>query len=144
MTLAFRKAGKIYVCNRTEQKARDLAGEINAKVRQCCEVVPKNPAAIKPVIGHADVLINTTNLGMHPDEDKMPLEAELIPEGGVVSDIVYNPLKTKFLKTAEEKGCRIVPGLGMLVYQGAEAFRMWTDAEPPLDEMFAVVKALKG
>ncbi len=144
MTLAFRGAGKIFLCNRTEQKAHDLAAEINTKVRPCCEVIRMEPSAMASVIGQAHVLINTTNIGMHPDEDRMPIDAGLIPEGIVVSDIVYNPLKTKLLQTGKEKGCPIVPGLGMLVYQGAEAFRMWTGTKPPVDEMFAVVRALKG
>jgi shikimate dehydrogenase len=141
MTLAFRGAGKIFLCNRTEQKAHDLAAEINATVRPCCEVIRREPAAMESGIGQAHVLINTTHIGMHPDEDRMPVDAGLIPEGIVVSDIVYNPLKTKLLQTGEEKGCPIVPGLGMLVYQGAAAFQMWTGAEPPVDEMFAVIRA---
>ena len=144
MTLAFRNVGKIFLCNRTEQKAHDLCVEINAKVRHCCEVVPFMPAVIEPVIGRADVLINATSVGMHPDEDKMVIDAGLIPAGIVVSDIVYNPLKTKLLRAAEERGCRTVGGLGMLVYQGAEAFRMWTGVEPPVTEMFDVVRALKS
>jgi len=61
-----------------------------------------------------------------------------------VADIVYNPVKTRLLQVAEGKGCHIVTGLGMLVYQGAEAFRMWTGAEPPVAEMMAVVRALRG
>ncbi len=143
MTLAFRNVGKIFLCNRTEQKAHDLSAEINENVRPCCEVVSMTTAAIKPVLSRTDVLINTTSIGMHPEEDRMPIDAGLIPEGIVVSDIVYNPLKTKLLKVAAEKDCTIVTGLGMLVYQGAEAFRMWTGTEPPVAEMFAVVRALK-
>lgn len=143
MTLAYRGAGKIFLCNRTEQKAHDLAGELNTKVNQCCEIVRMAPLDMDSAIGHADVLINTTSIGMHPDEDRMPMDSRLIPEGIVVSDIVYNPLQTKLLQAARERGCRTVTGLGMLVYQGAEAFTMWTGAEPPVDEMFAVVRALK-
>jgi len=144
MTLAFRGAGKIFLCNRTEQKARDLAAEINAKAGPCCEAIRMEPSAMKSVIGQAHVLINATNIGMRPDEDRMPLDAGLIPEGIVVSDIVYNPLKTKLLQTGEDKGCPLVSGLGMLVYQGAVAFQMWTGAKPPVDEMFAQVRAHRG
>ena len=144
MTLAFQNVEQIILCNRTEQKAHDLCAEINANVRECCRVVPMKSSAIKAAISHLDVLINTTSIGMHPDEDRMPLDADLIPEGIVVSDIVYNPLKTKLLQVADEKGCRIVYGLGMLVYQGVEAFKIWTGVEPPVDEMFGVVRALKG
>jgi shikimate dehydrogenase len=144
MTLASRGARKILIANRTEQKAHDLVGEVNAKVRPCSEVVTMQRAALAAALKQADVLINTTSVGMHPHEDRMPIEEDLIPGGIVVSDIVYNPMRTRLLKAAEAKGCRIVTGLGMLVYQGAEGFRMWTGVEPPVDEMFAVVHALKG
>ena len=81
---------------------------------------------------------------MHPYEDQIPIDGDLISNGLIVSDIVYNPARTKLLQVAEAKDCRVVPGLGMLVYQGAEAFRKWTGAEPPVDVMFEVVRALKG
>lgn len=144
MTLAFKGAEKIFLCNRTEQKAHDLAAEINTKVSPCSEVVAREPARIGAAVRQADVLINTTSVGMHPDEDRIPIDGDLIPNGLIVSDIVYNPARTKLLQVAEAKNGRIVPGLGMLVYQGAEAFRKWTGAEPPVDVMFEVVRALKG
>ena len=144
MTLAFKGAQKIFLCNRTEQKAYDLAAEINTKVNPCCEVVPRDQVRMASTAQQADVLINTTSIGMHPEEDRIPIDGDLIPSGVVVSDIVYNPARTKLLQVAEEKGCKTVPGLGMLVYQGAEAFRKWTRAEPPVEVMFGVVRALKG
>jgi shikimate dehydrogenase len=97
-----------------------------------------------PAVQQADVLINTTSIGMHPEEDRIPIESDLIPGGVIVSDIVYNPARTRFLQVAEAKGCKTVPGLGMLVYQGTEGFRKWTGAEPPVEVMFEVVRALKG
>jgi shikimate dehydrogenase len=144
MTLAFKKAQKIYLCNRTEQKAHDLAADINARVSSCCEVVPRDPVRMASAIEQADVLINTTSIGMHPQENRIPIDDDLIPAGVIVSDIVYNPPRTKLLQAAEAKGCKIVPGLGMLVYQGTEGFRKWTGAEPPVAVMFEVVRALKG
>jgi shikimate dehydrogenase len=144
MTLAFKEAGRILICNRTEQKAHDLVAEINAKVRPCSEVVRREPADIQAGVGQADVLINTTSIGMHPDGDRLPLAEELIPQGRTVFDIVYNPVKTRLLEAAERKGCKIVPGLGMLVYQGVEAFKLWTGVEAPAKEMLALVRALKG
>lgn len=144
MTLAFRGAQKIFICNRTEQKAHDLAAEINAKVSPCSEVIAMDSVRIKAAVRQADVLINTTSVGMHPDEDRIPIDSNLIPGGLIVSDIVYTPARTQLLKVAGEKGCKVVPGIGMLVNQGAEAFRMWTGAEPPVDVMYDVVRALKG
>ena len=144
MTMAFNGAKKILLSNRTEQKAHDLAGEINDRVRPCCDVVGKEPAEMKSAFEQADVVINATSVGMHPDENRLPLDTGLLRESQVVSDIVYNPVKTELLKRAEEKGCKIVTGLGMLVYQGVEGFKLWTGVAPPVDEMFAVVRAIKG
>ena len=144
MTLAFKGAQKIFLCNRTGQKAHDLAVEINTKVSPCSEVVPRDPARMASAVQQADVVINTTSIGMHPEEDRIPIESDLIPAGVIVSDIVYNPARTKLLQVAEAKGCKTVPGLGMLVYQGTEGFRKWTEAEPPVEVMFEVVRALKG
>jgi shikimate dehydrogenase len=144
MTLAFKGAEKIFICNRTEQKAHDMVADINTKVRPCSEVVRMDPTEIRPRMQQAEVLINTTSIGMHPDEDRLPIAEELIPKGLIVSDIVYNPVKTKLLQVAEKKGCRIVNGLGMLVYQGVAGFKLWTGAEPPVEAMFATVRRPKG
>ena len=56
----------------------------------------------------------------------------LLHPGLVVSDIVYNPRETKLLKMAEEQGCKTVGGLGMLLWQGADAFKLWTGHEMPV------------
>ena len=143
MTLAFKGASRICLCNRTLQKAVDLAEEINTKTSPCSEVVPRDSARMEAALQQIDILINTTSIGMHPDIDHLPLDANLIPTGIVVADIVYNPLKTKLLTVSEKKGCKIVTGIGMLVYQGVEAFKLWTGAEPPAGEMFEAVHALK-
>lgn len=139
MTLAFEEAREILICNRTEQKAHELAKEVNTKVKSCSVVVPMDTKEIKTALGYADVLVNTTSVGMHPNEDQMPIDAGCIHENLIVADIVYNPVKTKLLKVAEGKGCRILGGLGMLVYQGAEGFKIWTGIEPPIEAMFDAV-----
>jgi shikimate dehydrogenase len=144
MTLAFKGASKIYLCNRTATKAQGLAAEISAKAGPCCEAVPMAPARMKAALDRADIVINTTSVGMHPHEDRSPLEGELLPPGRVVCDIVYNPSRTMFLQMAEAKGCQTINGLGMLVYQGAEGFRMWTNTEPPVDIMLDVVRSQVG
>jgi shikimate dehydrogenase len=144
MTMAFKGAGDIFICNRTGQKARDLVGEINAKVRPCGKMIPHDPVAIKTAVRQADILVNTTSVGMYPDEDRMPIDEDAITGDLVVYDIVYNPARTKLLKTAEEKDCKVIPGLPMLVYQGVEGFKLWTGLEPPVDVMFEVVEDAKG
>jgi shikimate dehydrogenase len=77
---------------------------------------------------------------MHPGKDHAPIAADLLQKHLVVCDIVYNPPQTPLLTMARQKGCRIVDGIGMLVYQGAAAFRLWTGCEPPVTAMFEVVR----
>ena len=142
MTLAFHDAGKIYLHNRTTAKADELATAINTKIRPCAEAVGQAPDKLSTAIADSNVLINCTSLGMHPRIDEMPIDASLIAPHLIVADIVYNPLMTKLLKTARDRGCTIVPGLGMLIYQGAAAFKLFTDIDPLIEEMAQVAHSL--
>jgi shikimate dehydrogenase len=89
----------------------------------------------------ADCLINATPVGMAPDREKSPLPREILSHFTWVMDCIYNPLKTRLLKEAEEAGCRAINGLGMFVHQGAEQIRIWTGKEPPVELMREVVLA---
>ena len=73
----------------------------------------------------ADVVINATSLGMYPSEEESPIPSKLLKEGMMVMDIVYQPLRTKFLRQAKGKGCVTVDGLEMLVRQGIAQFEIW-------------------
>lgn len=142
MSLAFQDAAQIYIFNRTLAKAETLAQEINNKIRPCVEVVGKSLENQRKAIEDCDILINSTSLGMHPREEELPIEASLLTPNLIVADIVYNPLKTKLLKTAEDRGCTIVRGLGMLIHQGAAAFKIFTGVEPLVEEMSEMAYAL--
>jgi len=141
MALAFHGAENIYIHNRTAQKADELVDEINQKIRSCAEVV-RSPEDQKKAIQSCDILINSTSIGMHPHEDVLPIDESLLSAKLIVADIVYNPLMTKLLRTARDKGCTIVPGLGMLIYQGAAAFKLFTGVEPLVGEMSEEVHSL--
>ena len=83
---------------------------------------------------HADILINATPVGMAPETDcSLIPDASYIAPGMAVADAIYHPNKTKLLKIAEQAGCTIIPGLEMLLHQGAEAFHLWTNHEMPLE-----------
>ena len=142
MTLAFRGAEKIYLCNRTAEKAERLVTEINQKIRPCAEVVINDQIHQKTALDQCDVLVNSTSIGMHPNIDIMPIDETLLRKELIVADIVYNPRETKLLRIAKAKGCPIVPGIGMLVYQGVEAFTLWTGVQPPVEEMREKVQEL--
>lgn len=84
-------------------------------------------------LAESDLLINGTNVGMDPEPDKMPIpSADLLRSDLPVFDVIYHPAKTALLKAAEAKGAVAINGLGMLLHQGAAAFKLWTGQEMPL------------
>lgn len=92
------------------------------------------------VLPEADLLVNCTPVGMRggETEGQSPVTADLLPARGIVFDLVYNPLETPLLRAAKERGAKAVSGLGMLVYQAAESFRLWTGQEAPVERMLEV------
>jgi len=140
MTLARQGASRITICNRTEHKAHTLALAVNQQGRDCCTAIPLQIGPMEDVLRDSDILVNTTSVGMHPHEEQSPINETLIHDHLVVCDIVYNPPRTQLLKVAQQKGCWIVEGLGMLVYQGAAAFKLWTEREAPVEIMFDAVR----
>ena len=87
-------------------------------------------------IADSDIFTNATSVGMKPHEDQTLIDdLAMFHPGLVVSDVVYNPRKTKLLEDAEKAGCKIVPGIGMLLWQGAEAFKLYTGKEMPAHEV---------
>ena len=72
-----------------------------------------------------DLLCNATPLGMHPNIDQSPVDKSVLSGNMAVFDIVYSPLKTKLLQEAQEAGCKTLGGIGMLIYQGLESFKLW-------------------
>ncbi len=91
-------------------------------------------AEMKKELSDADVLINASNVGMSPNEDGCLIpDASFFHEGLAVTDVIYNPKKTKLLKMAEERGLKTMNGMYMLLYQGAEAFKLWTGVDMPVE-----------
>jgi len=126
-------AKNVLIANRTLENAcqlkEDLLRNFRAEV-SCIKLDKKLGEELKD----ADVLINTTPVGMHPHEHQKPIVSEeMIHQGLLVNDIVYNPLKTGLLTEAERAGAMIINGVKMLIYQGAIAFRIWTGINAPLD-----------
>lgn len=92
-----------------------------------------------------EILINTTPVGMYPDNGATPLPKKTLSKEMVVMDIIYNPLKTRLLKKAEAQGCRTISGMTMFVFQAALQFELWTGVKAPLDVMQqSALAALKG
>ena len=128
---------ELIILNRSVEKAKALSERLDGKTGYGSI---KNQSVIKS----ADILINATPVGMSPNIGESPVEAEHLHSGLLVYDIVYNPLKTQLLIDAEAAGARTLGGLWMLVYQGVEAFKIWTGIEPNAQTMYdAALAALE-
>jgi len=140
--LAKMRCDEILLLNRTEEKATTLAREAEERYGIHCsglKLTRRNLGKVEKAI----LLVNATSLGMHPKVEESPIPKELIPEEIMVFDVVYNPLKTRFLKEAEERGAKTISGIDMLIGQGAASFKLWTGRDAPEELMRrTVLKAL--
>ena len=90
-------------------------------------------------ITKADLLVNATSVGM--DRFSQPIPTSIVlPEKLLVADVIYQPFETPFLKWASNQGNQSINGLGMLLYQAAEAFELWTGKEMPTDQIWELLK----
>lgn len=138
--LAKEEAGSLNILNRDLVKAKNLAGDIlNSRLTD--NVNPDSISEINTYLKDADILIDTTPIGMHPNTDVKPIAlAENFHEDLVVNDIVYNPNETALLKEAKKANAKVVYGIKMLLYQGAESFKIWTGHDAPTDVMEKVLR----
>lgn len=116
---------------RAEKVVQKINKETNCKARVFDLY---NINILRTEIQESSIFIDATSVGMKPLEDKcnIPDPSILYPDL-VVSDIVYEPSKTKLLNMAEKQGCKVINGYGMVLWQGAEAFKLWTGKEMPVD-----------
>lgn len=128
--IAMEGAKKIFICNRTVSRAVEIVDIVNnniAEIAACCETCEVRN---REIIEYSNIIINTTSVGMYPDMDKSPLEEGFMyNKDQIFYDVVYNPVKTKFLADAERNGCKIVNGLGMLLYQGMLSYEIWMNVK---------------
>ncbi|CAM4478260.1 MAG: shikimate dehydrogenase [Paenibacillus macerans] len=138
--LLLERPAHVIVANRTADKARELAAEWAhlGRISGC------GMEEAAEYLQAADIVINTTSAGMYPHVQETPIDPALLPGGIVVSDLIYNPLKTELLRRAEMKDCTIHSGFGMFIYQGAYAFEHWTGLPAPIEAMRAAVMASMG
>ena len=90
-------------------------------------------------ITQADLLVNATSVGMDGTSQPIPTSI-VLPEKLMVADVIYQPFETPFLKWARNQGNQSINGLGMLLYQAAEAFELWTGKEMPTDQIWELLK----
>jgi shikimate dehydrogenase len=130
---------RVRIYNRTVERARALAAELTS-------TFPERPRCLWSPLDElsdaadADVIVNTTPVGMHPRVDESIVPADILRKGTLVFDVVYNPVETKLIREARERGCVTVTGLEMFVAQAAEQFQLFTGEKPPVDVMREAVE----
>jgi len=118
---------EIRITNRTRPRAEALRADFGAKV------VVEDWVQAANMLEGATTVVNTTSLGMAGKADfRVPLDG--LEPAALVTDLVYNPLQTDFLRAAADRGCRTVDGLGMLLHQAAPGFERWFGQRPEVDE----------
>jgi 3-dehydroquinate dehydratase/shikimate dehydrogenase len=125
-----RRGADIIIASRTPQRADDLATFCKGK-----SIAWNLRHSVK-----ADLIVNCTPVGMHPNVDDTPLEAKYVRRDQVVFDTVYNPENTLFIKQARELGCEVITGIDMFVGQAALQFKHFTDRQAPINTMGDVVR----
>jgi shikimate dehydrogenase len=138
--LALAGAQQITIVNRSAERGRVLTELLNAKTPIKASFVQWQGAYSIP--GNTDILVNATSIGLFPNiHEKPELDYNSIDSKMVVCDVIPTPM-TPFLDEARQRGAKTVDGLGMLVYQGAIGFKLWTGLDAPVEPMYqALAKA---
>jgi len=129
LKLASEGVRELFLVNRTQSKADELATEIQGRF-------PAVTVATRYPQGTVDLVLNATSLGLKAG-DALPFNAAsfALSRAGAAYDMIYRPAETPFLAAARKAGCRAANGLGMLLYQGAKALELWTGRKPPINVM---------
>jgi shikimate dehydrogenase len=127
--LALAGAEHLTVVNRDPGRGGELAALLRDRCGVQAEYRPWQDGGLL-VPPDAAILVNGTSIGLYQPDVMPPVDPASLRPGLVVADVVFSPVRTRLLATAEAAGCRTLDGLGMLVNQGAEAFRRWTGVDP--------------
>ena len=129
---------EISIFNRKDEfwaNAEETVRKINEKTNCKAQLFDLNDhETLRKEINESIIFTNATNVGMGKLEGKMVLpDTSYLRKDLIVSDVIYMPEKTKLLEEAEKIGCKTINGLGMMLYQGAASFKLWTDQDMPID-----------
>ena len=138
--LALAGAQQITIVNRSSERGRVLTEILNSKTPAKAIFIEWQGTYSIP--SDTNILVNATSIGLFPKVHEKPdIDYESINSEMIVCDVIHTPM-TPFLKEAHDRGARIVDGLGMLVYQGAIGFKLWTGLDAPVKVMHkALIKA---
>jgi shikimate dehydrogenase len=126
--LAFAGARRIIVVNRNEDRGRILVDLLNSKTKASAELVVSRAAYKIPAA--VEIVVNATSVGLYPNIDaRIDLDVESLRPPLVVADVIPNPPRTRLIREAETRGCRVLDGLGMIVNQGVIGVKYWTGVD---------------
>ncbi len=123
---------QIHVVGRDAQKLQDFLTSFNKFTAVSSKLSVKIWDCLEDLISNADLIVNSTPIGMAPKTSSSPLtttQAQKIKSGAIAYDLIYTPNPTEFLKQAASQGATTIDGLEMLVQQGAAALKIWTDRD---------------
>jgi shikimate dehydrogenase len=120
------------------ERAKKVSAETGCEI-ECHDLA--DTEAFEAACKAADVLVNASKVGMVPMDDQCLFPEEFIMPGVFVADTVYNPMETKLIKIAKAKGNPVVPGIGMMLWQGAIGEKIWFDIDMDIDYIRDIVTA---
>ena len=125
--LAIAGAAEIIIVNRSKERGRELSGLL-------CEKTAVKASYHKlegdySVPEGTDIVINATNIGLFPDSSRVPVDLSSLNSDMIISDVIPNPPRTRFIQEAESIGCTVIDGIGMLVNQGRIALKYWSGVD---------------
>lgn len=137
IALALEDVSEIVIANRSISKAEDIVHRINGIAPRCqSKAIDLDENLIKSEVENAILMVDCTPVGTHDTVGRSIIEGpEVFHSNLHVANLIYSPLKTTFLEMAENAGCKISNGLGMLLYQGEIAFKLWTGEDMPIEDL---------
>jgi shikimate dehydrogenase len=131
--------GKLVLLDINEEFLSQLTGDLKSGTDAVIVPGALNQAAVEEHMASADLIINCTPVGMHPNVDATLVPEHLFRPGQVIFDVVYNPLETKLLRQAKAKGLKAIPGVEMFINQAILQFERFAGADAPEELMRSVV-----
>ena len=136
--IAFALAGKVQklsILNRKPEKSKALSKLLKQQFKKDISSKILNKETVRESLLDADILINATIVGMHPNTEVSLVNYDWLKPSLTVMDIIYNPLETKLLRDAKFAGAKVISGIEMLLYQGAASFEIWLGQKAPVEAM---------
>jgi shikimate dehydrogenase len=126
---------ELIILNRTSEKTKELTAALSSRFGKKVAGERLTPKITQKHLENADILVNATSVGMHPQADQSLVAPQWLKRSLTVMDIVYNPMETRLAKDAKAAGAHVVSGVEMLIYQGAASFEIWTGHKAPVEVM---------